>query len=74
MMDKMSDSSLITSRQLTVLQEMKAYYSEKLCKRIKDDEINTFDVIDEIKALYMLHKMEKDELSFVAKIRKKRRC
>ncbi len=73
-MKRENNSSLITSRQLTVLQEMKAYYSEKLCKRIKDEEINTFDVTNEIKALYMLHKMEKDELSFVAKIRKKRRC
>ncbi len=73
-MIKESNSSLITSRQINVLQEMKANYSEKLCKRIKDDEINTFDVIDEIKALYMLHKMGKDELSFVAKIRRKRRC
>mgnify|MGYP004520624093 FL=1 len=73
-MKKDSMSSIITSRQINVLAEMKGNYSEKLCKRIKDDEINTFDVIDEIKALYILHKMEKEQLSLVAKVRRKRRC
>ncbi len=64
----------ITSKCLDTIREIKINFQNKLAVRARDEEINTFDMVEDINALYLLHKIENEEMSHVMRVRKKQKC
>lgn len=64
----------ISSHRLNVICEIEARFFEKVLDRMKDDELNTFDLYQDLETLFMMHQMHMDSLSLVHKVRKKQKC
>ncbi len=69
-----TDGKYIMSKSLNTIRDIKINFLNKLAVHIRDKDVNTFDVLGDINTLYLLHKIENDEMSYVMKVRKKRKC
>lgn len=69
-----NEKGFISSCRLNLINEIEARFFEKVLERIKDRELNTFDLYQDIEALYIIHKVHLESLSLVHKVRKKQKC
>ncbi len=70
----MPSKEYISSHRLIFICEIEARVFEKVLDRVKDDELNTFDLYQDIEMLFMIHQMHMDSLPLVQKVRKKQKC
>jgi len=64
----------ISSPRLNIICEIEARFFEKVLNRVRDNELNTFDLYQDIEALSAIHQVHMESLSLVQKVRQQQKC